>query len=397
MYHCEGLSKGTKSCSALTSSRTASSTRGGGPLLEEEKHGALFAASIISQIRFASTMVARNCTDTMSTNTTSDAETGKVAGVGESPWVDHTPSGLQPAAAADLSSTTGPILLVPPIASLNKDAEKTGKGTKKRRFGSTEIWECEDVDVPKKRSAKEEANQATRTKLPVFSHQKSKRVRLKKEESIDDSKSPVSETQASAAPYDTTPSLVIKNEGNQSFATTTCSQWAKKPHRPTKKNGNKGNAGSRKEAQRIRRNMRNRKAGAKARALEKQTMAALSQHYEALTVERRQLVKANAQLRIEVQGLLEQLALTMVAAKQLPALNKILEYPSLDTTTTKVVSMPCYSSNLVVDDKRHEEEQHEPTEEAAGLEPLSIEDCSALMENMRDDWWEDPLSATEEI
>lgn len=328
----------------------------------------------------------------------SDAEAGRVVGVGDSRCVDHALGGRPP--AADLSPSTGPILPAPPIAFLDKDAEK--EGAKKRRFG---VWESDGLDVSKRRSAEEESNQVTRTEFQVFPHQKSKRGRLRKEESmIDDSKSPVSETQVSAERCDATISskVVNKNERKQSYATNTCSQWAKKPHRPIK-NGpagrhlsSKGTASSQAEAQRLRRNMRNRKAGAKARAREKQSMEALSRQFEVLSVEQRQLEKANAQLRIEVQDIMERLALAVAVAKQLPhLLTKSIEYPSLDTT--RAVSMPaCYSSHLAVDDKSHEEEQSAPSEEAAGLEPLMIEDCSTLMENMHDDWWEDPPSATDE-
>lgn len=54
-------------------------------------------------------------------------------------------------------------------------------------------------------------------------------------------------------------------------------------------------------------------------------MAALSKQCEILSIERRQLVKANAQLRIEVQDIMAQLTLAVVVAKQLPPLTKSME------------------------------------------------------------------------
>lgn len=146
------------------------------------------------------------------------------------------------------------------------------------------------------------------------------------------------------------------------------------------------------EERRMRRIMRNRKSAAKARARERQTLSTLSKTFETLATERRELDKANAKLRAEVQDSMRLLALAIVAARQQQLHpDKLAEYPDGDTK----VGMPfCSSSEVQLGDSQHD---LLPIMEETSLEPLHLEDCSILMENMSDDWWEHPPSMVHEV
>lgn len=146
------------------------------------------------------------------------------------------------------------------------------------------------------------------------------------------------------------------------------------------------------EERRMRRIMRNRKSAAKARARERQTLSTLSKNFEKLATERRELDKANAKLRAEVQDSMRQLALAMVAVRQQQLYpDKLAECPDGDS---KVGMSCCSSSESQLDDTQHDPL---PIMEETSLEPLHIEDCSILMENMSDDWWEHPPSMVHEV
>lgn len=131
-----------------------------------------------------------------------------------------------------------------------------------------------------------------------------------------------------------------------------------------------------KEQRRMRRVMRNRRSAAKARAREKQLIEMLSTQVDALSAQKKEIVKVNERLRSEAQELMQQVVMALANARQ-----------SLGARTQQTQDTRAFVRTTTMGPQNHVDLQQPPAHRGGNdlMEPLRLQDYdpSSFVWNIR--------------